>query len=264
MQGPVTITAAIILYNQLSSCSPGTNMAVAAMVARQMRENQEKRDQPHSDWTEEQRELYELKQKSKSKLKVAAEPVKCVGTVLCFSQTSWWRSWRGTSPRPRALPSTTTCPSSSPWRSWLRDSSSPSSVSTTAPGPLSSSNVSRPSSSGAEPGLCSCGSSSPSHLQLSEETRRSKTTARRKENRKNIPYQVDLPSRLSLIRQLPAVFSPLSLQLINVLALGSRSTCQKLFLSVTARLGRRVWCGEVKIKTMNLNNFLLQCYERRI
>ena len=57
-------------------------MAVAAMVARQMRENQEKRDQPHSDWTEEQRELYELKQKSKSKLKVAAEPVKCVGTVL--------------------------------------------------------------------------------------------------------------------------------------------------------------------------------------
>ena len=105
---------------------------------------------------------------------------------------------------------------------------------------------------------------SPSLLQLSVETRRSKTTARRKENRKNIPYQVDLPSRLSLIRQLPAVFSPLSLQVIDVLALGSRSTCQKLFLSVTARLGRRVWCGEVKIKTMNLNSFLQQCYELRI
>ena len=48
-------------------------MAVAAMVARQMRENQEKRDLPDSDWTEEQRELFELKQKSKSKLKVGAE-----------------------------------------------------------------------------------------------------------------------------------------------------------------------------------------------
>ena len=45
-------------------------MAVAAMVARQMRENQEKKDVPNSNWTEEERTLYELQQKSKSKLKV--------------------------------------------------------------------------------------------------------------------------------------------------------------------------------------------------
>ena len=45
-------------------------MAVAAMVARQMRENQEKKDLPDSDWTDEQREIFELQQKSKSKLKV--------------------------------------------------------------------------------------------------------------------------------------------------------------------------------------------------
>ena len=241
-------------------------MAVAAMVARQMRENQEKRDQPHSDWTEEQRELYELKQKSKSKLKVAAEPVTMCRNCLVFSQTSWWRSWRGTNLLPRALPSTTTCPSSSLWRCWWRGSSCPASVCTTAPGPLSSSNVWRRSSSGAEPGLCSCGSSSPSHLQLSKENRRNKTTARKEENMKNIPYQVDLPPRPSLIRQLPAVLSPLSSQgsVIDVQALGSRSTCQKLFLLATARPGRRVWCGEVKIKTMSLKNFLRQCYERRI
>ena len=45
-------------------------MAVAAMVARQMRENQEKKDLPDSDWTDEQRQIFELQQKSKSKLKV--------------------------------------------------------------------------------------------------------------------------------------------------------------------------------------------------
>ena len=45
-------------------------MAVAAMVARQMRENQERKDGPNSNWTEEERNLYELQQKSKSKLKV--------------------------------------------------------------------------------------------------------------------------------------------------------------------------------------------------
>ena len=47
-------------------------MAVAAMVARQMRENQEKKEGPNSNWTEEERSLYELQQKSKSKLKVTA------------------------------------------------------------------------------------------------------------------------------------------------------------------------------------------------
>ena len=47
-------------------------MTVAAMVARQMRENQEKKDVPNSNWTEEERSLYELQQKSKSKLKVTA------------------------------------------------------------------------------------------------------------------------------------------------------------------------------------------------
>ena len=47
-------------------------MAVAAMVARQMRENQEKKDVPNSNWTEEERDLYELQQKSKSKLKVSS------------------------------------------------------------------------------------------------------------------------------------------------------------------------------------------------
>ena len=46
-------------------------MAVAAMVARQMRENQERKEGPNSNWTEEERTLYELQQKSKSKLKVA-------------------------------------------------------------------------------------------------------------------------------------------------------------------------------------------------
>ena len=46
-------------------------MAVAAMVARQMRENQEKKEGPNSNWTEEERSLYELQQKSKSKLKVS-------------------------------------------------------------------------------------------------------------------------------------------------------------------------------------------------
>ena len=45
-------------------------MAVAAMVARQMRENQEKKDGPSSHWTEEEKNLYERQQKSKSKLKV--------------------------------------------------------------------------------------------------------------------------------------------------------------------------------------------------
>ena len=47
-------------------------MAVAAMVARQMRENQERKEGPNSNWTEEERTLYELQQKSKSKLKVAS------------------------------------------------------------------------------------------------------------------------------------------------------------------------------------------------
>ena len=47
-------------------------MAVAAMVARQMRENQERKEGPNSNWTEEERSLYELQQKSKSKLKVTA------------------------------------------------------------------------------------------------------------------------------------------------------------------------------------------------
>ena len=46
-------------------------MAVAAMVARQMRENQEKKEGPNYKWTEKERNLYELQQKSKSKLKVA-------------------------------------------------------------------------------------------------------------------------------------------------------------------------------------------------
>ena len=41
------------------------------MVARQMRENQEKKEGPNSNWTEEERSLYELQQKSKSKLKVS-------------------------------------------------------------------------------------------------------------------------------------------------------------------------------------------------
>ena len=45
-------------------------MAVAAMVARQMRENQEKKEGPNYKWTEKERNLYELQQKSKSKLKV--------------------------------------------------------------------------------------------------------------------------------------------------------------------------------------------------
>ena len=45
-------------------------MAVAAMVARQMRENQERKDGPNYKWTEKERNLYELQQKSRSKLKV--------------------------------------------------------------------------------------------------------------------------------------------------------------------------------------------------
>ena len=45
-------------------------MAVAAMVARQMRENQQRKDGPSSNWTEEERNLFELQQKSKSTLKV--------------------------------------------------------------------------------------------------------------------------------------------------------------------------------------------------
>ena len=43
---------------------------MAAMVARQMRENQEKKEGPNFKWTEKERNLYELQQKSKSKLKV--------------------------------------------------------------------------------------------------------------------------------------------------------------------------------------------------
>ena len=40
------------------------------MVARQMRENQERKDGPNYKWTEKERNLYELQQKSRSKLKV--------------------------------------------------------------------------------------------------------------------------------------------------------------------------------------------------
>ena len=45
-------------------------MAVAAMVARQMREARSAANQPDENWTEEERELFELQKRCKATFKV--------------------------------------------------------------------------------------------------------------------------------------------------------------------------------------------------
>ena len=106
-------------------------MAVAAMVARQMRENQQRKDGPSSNWTEEERNLFELQQKSKSTLKVTdiilteVKGLQDNRDFFYFSQ-SWCRTFlRKTSHHPPVLQSTTISPCFSPFWFCSWDSSSP-------------------------------------------------------------------------------------------------------------------------------------------
>ena len=71
MLGNTSVSSSLSsLLRTLSTELIRVKMAVAAMVARQMREARSAANQPDENWSEEERELFELQKRSKATFKV--------------------------------------------------------------------------------------------------------------------------------------------------------------------------------------------------